>query len=236
MAKLKKRGSGNSHIPLGTGLYLHSQAAKMTQNTARKLTYWAKTNLVYPHIHRRNGGPAIYSYTDLLALKALERLRSAGLPLQRMRRAIKYFYEILGSESDWWNLKMVVNKKDLLTIIPKEQSPTGKQETVIASRGGQKPFELVFADLVNDLLAGGRLAPFPKIKKHISIDRNVQGGAPVISNTRVKTSIIYMWRKRGLDVKQISEMYDGIGQDAINAAIKYEKALAKKNGHKDTIM
>jgi uncharacterized protein (DUF433 family) len=236
MERRKKRRNGNGQIPLGMGLYIHSQAAQMTQTTSRKLTYWAKTKLVYPHIHRRNGGPAIYSYTDLLAIRAVERLRNAGLPLQRMRRAIKYFYEYLGSKSNWWNLKMVVDNKDLLAIIPCEQSPTGKDEAVIASRGGQKPLEIVFADLVNDLLAGGKLEPFPEIKKYISIDQNIQGGAPVISNTRIKTSVIYMWHKRELNIKQIAEMYDGIEPEAINAAIEYEQALVKNNGHKDVIV
>jgi len=219
----------NGHIPLGVGLYLHSQAAKIAQTSSRKLSYWGATQLIRPQVHRRNGGPSIFSYTDLLAIRATERLRKSGLPLQRMRKAIRYFYSFLGRESEWWNLKMVVDNRDVLAIIPREQSPSGREEAVVASRGGQKVLEVVFADLVNDLLAGGKLERFPKVKEHLTIDANIQGGAPVVKNTRIKTTVLYMWYQRGLEVKQIADMYDGLDEEVINAAIEYEKALIKGN-------
>lgn len=217
----------NGGMPLGLGLYLHRKAAKMTQTSSGRLAYWTKTDLVDPHIHRRNGGPTVYSYNDLLAIRALVRLRAAKLPLQQMRKAIKYVYKHIGSETDWWNLKMVVDSRDLVIVVPREQSPIGIEETVIATRGGQKPFELMFADLVNDLLSGEELQPFPEIKQYISIDGRVQGGAPVVKNTRIKTSIIYFWHECGLSSEEISELYGDLDKDAVNAAIQYENVLAR---------
>lgn len=234
MTKLTARSDCTRHIPLGSGLYLHSQAATMTQTTSRKLTYWSQTDLITPHVHRRNGGPSIYSYVDLLTIRAMERLRKSGLPLQRIRRALQFLYRTLGSDTDWWNLKMLVDDKDLLVVIPKEQSPSGRDEAVVATRGGQKVFELVLADLVNDLLAGGRLERFPAVKEHVSIHAGVQGGAPVIRNTRIKTRVIHMWYQSGLTLKQISELYDGLEISAVKAGIEYEQALAKSNGYENT--
>jgi uncharacterized protein (DUF433 family) len=164
----------------------------------------------------------------------MERLRKSGLPLQRIRKALQFLYKTLGSEMDWWNLKMVVDEKDLLVVIPRGQSPSGQDETVVATRGGQKPFELVFAELVSDLLASGRLEPFPTVKEHVSIEAGVQGGAPVIKNTRIKTRVIHLWHQCGLTVKQIADIYDGLEISAIKAAIEYEQALAKSNGHENT--
>lgn len=229
MPRETKSRSQNGHIPLGVGLYLHSQAARMTQTTSRKLSYWAETQLVTPQVHRRNGGPSIFSYTDLLAIRTLERLRNSGLPLQRMRKAVRYFYDFLGRKSEWWNLKMVVDNRDLLTIIPRDQSPSGREEAVIASRGGQKVLEVIFADLVNDLLAGGKLERFPEVKEYVTIDAKIQGGAPVIKNTRIKTTVLYMWHQYGLTTKQIADMYDGMDEESVTAAIEYEQALAKSN-------
>lgn len=234
MAKVATRSNGDGHIPLGLGLYLHSQAATMTQTTSRKLTYWSQTSLISPHVHRRNGGPSIYSYVDLLAIRAMERLRKSGLPLQRIRKALQFLYKTLGSETDWWNLKMVVDEKDLLVVIPRGQSPSGQDETIVATRGGQKIFELVFAELVNDLLASGKLEPFPAVRKHVSIGAGVQGGAPVIKNTRIKTRVIHLWHQHGLTMKQIADVYDGLEISAIRAAIKYEQALANSNSHENT--
>jgi len=234
ITKVITRSNGDGHIPLGLGLYLHSQAATMTQTTSRKLTYWSQTSLISPHVHRRNGGPSIYSYIDLLAIRAMERLRKSGLPLQRIRKALQFLYKTLGSETDWWNLKMVVDEKDLLVVIPRRQSPSGRDETVVATRGGQQIFELVFADLVNDLLASGKLQPFPAVRKHVSIEAGIQGGAPVIKNTRIKTRVIHLWHQRGLTIKQIADVYDGLEISAIKAAIEYEQALAKSNGYENT--
>jgi uncharacterized protein (DUF433 family) len=217
----------NGGMPLGVGLYLHRKAAKITQTSSRRLTYWAQTDLVDPHVHRRDGGPSVYSYNDLLAIRALVRLRAAKLPLQQIRKAIKYVYKHIGSETDWWNLKMVVDKRDLVIVVPKDKSPVGIEETVIATRGGQKPFELMFADLVNDLLAGEELQPFPEIKQYIGIDGRVQGGVPVIKNTRIKTSTIYFWHECGLSSEEISELYGDLDKDAVNAAIRYEDILTK---------
>lgn len=222
------KGKPNGTLPLGRGLYLQSRAARMTQVSSRSLFYWSKTYLVEPHIHGRNGGPPVYSYNDLLATRAVVRLRAANMPLQRIRKAIKYLYKVLGRGGEWWNLKMVVAaKRDLIVVIPREQSPSGFEEKVVASREGQKVFELAIADLISDLLEGGKLEPFPEVKGHISINGAVQGGAPVIKGTRIPTSVIYQWYKRGLKMGQIAEFYDGLDRVNIEAAIKYESALTK---------
>jgi uncharacterized protein (DUF433 family) len=160
-----------------------------------------------------------------LAIRALVRLRAAKLPLQQIRKAIRYIYETLGSRVEWWNLKMIVDRRDLVVVLPRDQSPMGIEEVVVATRGGQKPFEIFFADLVNDLLSGEELQAFPEIKQYINIDGRVQGGAPVIRNTRIRTSVIYYWHQCELSPEEISELYGGLDKDAISAAIRYETIL-----------
>jgi len=226
----KTEGNGNGIIPLGKGLYIQSRAATLTQVNSRSLYYWSKKYLVEPHIHGRNGGPPIYSYNDLLAMRTVVRLRRAEMPLQRIRKAIKYLYKTLGRKAEWWNYKMVVDvRKDLIVVIPKDTSPSGQDEAVLASRHGQKPMEIILAELASDLLKGDRLEPFPEISEQVSISGSIQGGAPVIKGTRVPTSVIYEFHKRKLSVEQIAELYDDIDKVAIAAAIKYENALAQRN-------
>jgi len=216
-------------MPLGTGLYIHTIAARLTQTTGRNLSYWASSALVIPQIHRRDGGPSIYSYNDLLAIRAVVRLRAEKLPLQKIRKAIKYFYENMKS-INWWTLKMVVyRQKDLVIVIPRDKSPIGEEEIVIATRGGQKPIELFFGDLVNDLLKGGKLLEATEIPLYVNINPNVQGGLPVLKGTRIRTSIIYYWNKCGLSTDAISELYDGLDRKAIDVAVRYEELLSRRN-------
>lgn len=216
-------------MPLGTGLYLHTVAARLTQTTSQVLSYWSHSDLIAPHVHRRDGGPSVYSYDDLLAIRAVVRLRAERLPLQRIRKAITYFYANIGAVN-WWNLKMVVyRRKDLVVIIPKDESPTGEEEIVMATRGGQKPIEILFGDLVSDLLRGDKLLGSPEIPRHVDINRNVQGGAPVVKGSRIRTSILYYWHKCGLSIGDISEMYGGLDKDTVSVAIRYEQLLDGRN-------
>ncbi|OGN90967.1 MAG: hypothetical protein A2158_05510 [Chloroflexi bacterium RBG_13_46_14] len=216
-------------MPLGKGLYLHTKAARITQTTSRALSYWARTKLVTPHIHSRDGGPSIYSYNDLLAIRAVVRLREERLPLQKIRKAIRYFYDNVNS-IEWWNLKMVVyRKRDLIVVIPSDQTPSGEDEVVIATRGGQRSIEIMFGDLVSDLLKGGELENNPDIPRYIEIDGLVQAGAPVIKGTRIKTSVIYYWHECGLSEDEISELYIGLDRNAIRVAISYEELLNRCN-------
>lgn len=75
----------------------------------RKVTQWMPS-------------PSVYSYNDLLAIRTVVRLRAENLPLQQIRKAIEYFYKTISADA-WWDLKMVVDqKRDLIVVIPKEQT------------------------------------------------------------------------------------------------------------------
>jgi len=229
VSEITSREDRNPQMPLGTGLYIQSFASRLTQTTNRNLVYWSYSNLVTPHIHARNGGPSVYSYNDLLAIRAVVRLRAEKLPLQKIRKAIRYFYANIGS-IEWWNLKMVVyRKKDLVVVIPSNQSPSGKEEIVIATRGGQKPIEILFTDLVNDLLKGGKFSKSPKIPLYVDINPRIQGGLPVLKGTRIKTSTLFYLHKCGLSPSEIAELYNGLDKKAVNVAISYEKLLNRRN-------
>ncbi len=217
-------------MPLGVGLYPHMRAARITNTSSQRLTYWAKTGMIDPHVHRRNGGPSVYAYSDLLAIRAVIRLRSAGLPLQKIRRAIEYLYSILGAESSWWELKMVVYEGDLMVAIPADQSPTAQDEIVAATRSGQKPLaELAFAQLASDLVSSEGSDKYPEIPEHVEIRAQVQGGAPVLKGTRIKTSTIHHWHTCGMSEPHIAAMYDGVTEVSVRAAVAYEEMLSQRN-------
>ncbi len=57
-----------------------------------RLHYWDKTDVVKPSIRpaRGRGSRRLYSYEDLIALEVVVELRESGLPLQRVRRAVRF--------------------------------------------------------------------------------------------------------------------------------------------------
>lgn len=67
-------------------LYSVRDAARLFSVTESRLRYWIQTGFVRPSV--RQGGRFYYTFADLVGLKAAVELLGAGVPLQRVRRAL----------------------------------------------------------------------------------------------------------------------------------------------------
>lgn len=66
------------------------QAARIAGATKRQLDYWARTGVVTPQTPARgSGSERAWSFLDVLRLRILAELRGAGIPLQRIRKALE---------------------------------------------------------------------------------------------------------------------------------------------------
>lgn len=211
---------------LDEGLYTLRRAAYICRVSVQRLSYWVRSGLISPDIHASPPSmPPILSYNNLLAVNAIRRLRDEGLRLQKIRIAIKYISRELKEGERWHELKLVTDGDKLVTVVPISQDIRESKEIVDAARYGQKFFEVAFADLVSDLYGDRELIELPRLKQFIDINPRVQAGAPTISGTRIPTSVIASWAKRGLTTEEIASFYDGVSEDDIDAALEYEKVL-----------
>ena len=218
----------SSVLWLGEGLYPLRRAAHICHVSVPRLSYWIRSGLISPHIHASPPRmPPILSYNDLLAVNAIRRLRDQRLALQKIRVAIKYISKELEQRENWYELKLVTDGDKLVTSVPASQDVLESRELVDAARYGQKFFEVAFADLVNDLYLDRELIESPRFKQFIDINPRVQAGAPTIHGTRIPTSVIAGWAKRGVTTEEIASFYDDVSQDAIDAALQYEEVLAE---------
>ena len=96
-----------------------AQAARLTGCSSSQLRYWDKIGLVAPE----RG----YSFRHLVALRLVRSLLDAGLPLQRVRKAVE-FLEATGE--DLAGLKLVTDGSDVLAC-------HDDGEVLNALRGGQ---------------------------------------------------------------------------------------------------
>ena len=64
------------------------QVSRITGLSARQLSYWRKTGLLFPAMQTR-GGHGRYSFADLVSLKTASRLIDAGVSVQRIRQCLK---------------------------------------------------------------------------------------------------------------------------------------------------
>jgi DNA-binding transcriptional MerR regulator/predicted RNase H-like HicB family nuclease len=65
---------------------------RLTGVSYRNLDYWARTGLVRSSVRsaRGKGTRRVYAFEDLVALRLVRKLRQAGIPLQAIRRAVRY--------------------------------------------------------------------------------------------------------------------------------------------------
>ncbi len=80
--------------------YRVPDVCKIVGISYRQLDYWARTGLLTPSIREAGGSGTqrLYSFQDLVQLRVIKKLIDAGISLQRIRKAIVYLREHLGTE------------------------------------------------------------------------------------------------------------------------------------------
>lgn len=86
--------------------YTAAQAARLTGCTEAQLRYWKRIGLVRPGEREGTAGPRRYSFRDLVALRVVGSLLESGLPLARIRKALRYLVE---SGEDVAGLRLVTD-------------------------------------------------------------------------------------------------------------------------------
>jgi DNA-binding transcriptional MerR regulator len=82
------------------------QAAEIVSITYRQLDYWARTDLVRPALAdaQGSGSRRLYSYRNLLELKAIKTLLDAGIKLESVREVFRYLHDNMGEDVTTVNL------------------------------------------------------------------------------------------------------------------------------------
>jgi DNA-binding transcriptional MerR regulator len=103
----------------------------------RTLDYWDERDIVRPTVKRASGKGTEreYSYSDLVDLSVVLRLRATGLSLQRIRKGLRYLRQF--KRQPIRNEVFVTDGDDL--FIKKKDN-----QLVSVLRGGQMAFSVVF--------------------------------------------------------------------------------------------
>jgi DNA-binding transcriptional MerR regulator len=80
--------------------YRVPDVCKIVGISYRQLDYWARTGLLTPSVQEAGGSGTqrVYSFQDLVQLRVIKKLIDAGISLQRIRKAIVYLREHLGTQ------------------------------------------------------------------------------------------------------------------------------------------
>lgn len=148
----------SSLIDLGCG-YRAPAVQQATGVTYRQLDYWARTALVEPSIRDAagSGSQRLYSFADIVAVRAIKRLLDAGVSLQNVRVAVEC---LRGRGVD--DLAAVTLVCDGVSVY----ECTTDDQIIDLLRGGQGVFGIAIGHTTTDIAAA--VVGLPSIKPSVA--------------------------------------------------------------------
>lgn len=192
----------------------------LTKLSVRQLHYWDRTGFFTPTFadaQRRRPYSRVYSFQDVVGLRAIAQLRAAGATLQELRKVRSLFRS--GANEDWANRRFfVVGKRVFFS----------HAEAIIAAKPlGQRadPYILDMGPVVADVHEGIQRLPVrsPDQFGKVSRDRWIMGGVPVMDGTRIPTATITWFHCHGYAVDAILEEFPRLTPEDVQAAIQFEE-------------
>ena len=116
--------------------YTGTEVCNITGITYRQLDHWTSTNLVKASVRniKGSGFHRIYSFQDIVKIKLVNKLRDAGVSLQKIRLALKNVNKIIGKNinitdisifSDGYSIYVITDDNEMLDLLRKGQAVFG---------------------------------------------------------------------------------------------------------------
>lgn len=121
------------------------QASRLTGCTPSQIRYWDKVRLVQPSVQQtggRSGVRRMYSFRDLVMLRAVRGLKDNGMSLQRIRRAWDYLRR---NGVDPRDVKLVTDGISIFRIAADDD------ELLDTLREGQMSFFVALDEIARDV-------------------------------------------------------------------------------------
>lgn len=198
---------------------------RLTGLSARQLRYWDATEFFSPELlgdHRRRAFARIYSFRDVVGLRAIAILRNQHtIPLQELRRVGAWLHK--HHETPWSSLGFGLSGRKVIFYDPVSGvaiEPRGKGQTVLA---------IALEPIANDMRQAAEQLRERKSEQLGQIVRNrfVVRNAWVVAGTRIPTQAIWNFHAAGHDDGAIIKEYPRLTGADIRAALEHEAARRK---------
>lgn len=200
------------------------QVSRLAGISRRRLRYWEETGTFQPeYVQTRASGPyrRIYSFEDLVNLRAIARLRvQFDVELGELRRVTTYLQN--HPDTPWSELAVRVYDTHLVFRDP----ATG--EWMTASPLGQLVFELAFEDVRNESEVDARrlMERSPEQYGRIVRSRNIMSNRWVFEGTRIPVDVVTAFLERGYTRTEILAEYPTLVHEDLDAALAFREQHA----------
>jgi len=199
-------------------------AAALSGATTGRLEYWRSSRsqepLLRPATHRP-GSTVFYSFQDVVALRTFVRLRSAGISLQDVRRAVQQLRD-LGEDRHLSSYKLLPHGTSVVWWVDEDDA------TDLTKHPGHKVFARAI-DISKPFTVEriGRVVDLQKPAKGISVDPEIKAGFPVIAGSRVPYDVIAGLARGGMTDKEIRSLYPPVTPRAVLGARELDTYVDK---------
>ena len=99
------------------------EVCKITGISYRQLDHWTTTKLIKASVRniKGSGFHRIYSFNDIVLVKLVKKLRSAGISLQKIRIALKNVNKILGKNSNISDVSIFSDGSSIYVLTDNDQ-------------------------------------------------------------------------------------------------------------------
>lgn len=130
--------------------YRAPQVCKLVGISYRQLDHWARTDLLKPSLRaaRGSGTQRLYSYTDLVQLRVIKRLRDTGISLAKIRKAVEWLRSEMDEQDPFKDSTLLSDGIDIWTS---DNSDETQQYLMDILRRGQGVFAIAVGQVQRDL-------------------------------------------------------------------------------------
>ena len=199
------------------------QTARVTGLSVRQLRYWDKTGFFPPGFMGEESRMRLYTFRDLVGLRALAELRKThGVSLQELRKTVVGLAK--RHETPWASLTLYVSGMRVYFDDPVSGA-------LLAGRpGGQTAMRVEMKQIASDTQAEVNRMRVRNLEDmgRVQQKRNVAHNEPVVAGTRIPTSAIWNLKQGGLNTQSIIREYPRLTISDVRAALAFERKRRSK--------
>ena len=198
--------------------YASTMAAALSGATVSQLRHWRRRSgagpLLAPEL---SVAPRVfYSFRDLLALRTFVHLRQ-NASLQKIRVAINNLRE-LGEIDHLASYRLVSGRGGIIQLV------SGDDEAIdLVRHPGQRLLLVFMGDVIEPFpVRPGVVVPhLLRPRAHLSVDPEIQGGTPVIADTRVPYDAVATLMREDVPAEEVSAYYPAVTAAAARDALDF---------------
>lgn len=215
------RFAGLYDVPEAARILLASDNSKRLYPVdSRKLIRWLRKGLADKDLVDVPGRDLVITFEDLVSLRVIAALRSAGVGFKRITDAETYLRDITQHPKPFATQLLWTDHSHVFATL--------KSQLVSASRHGQLAMRIMERYLipVHGLKFGNKgIAESWEPHPGVALVPEVQFGAACIKGTRIPTRAIFNSISGGDSVSRLAQAY-GVSQKLVQEAIAWEERLA----------